>query len=941
MKLTTLGMLGLQTSCLRAFVVILGFALVQTNVPAQEPSPVGENEKPLKSPAVPAKPAAAAPVANSKMPDISGTWSTGMGKSTEVAIRRVKDDTADFVIEYPGNGPRLRLRWSRDAQHFETAPLDPSSTGISKLTAKLLADGRTLRVTMSRDERARQLLLEGGHPESAVPLSLNQEWTGTPGRIETQGIVVVETKEGIAFFSKPLGKWNNLKLARPAVDELPLDQTVVSAELATVRSGNALYAYSSRTGRYAKLAIPGDFRGIISPELGSDLVTVRLGDETHVFSANTSEWSSPNSVISASDAEPATLPASTPSPQARGIPTTPEAKRLTEQLQAQESAAAAEAATIRQLQANGQAEQNQPPMAEHQRKLKNLLSTAFDLKLQWEELQVKELQSRLSRLERQIGQRKELREKIITRRATELIEGDVLKWTPDAARSTPGSTITANPAALETPAANVSLRVEATSKLIWEKIGLKFGEPVTAEKFGSQGSKYRGGLPIVEVRGAGSDPKKGIRQGDVLVGLDKWETTSLDVVLWILKQSETQPKSNPVGLSLKFLVVREGETRYGFLQVEGQNAATSKSDPPQPTAKSLDELLTILKNSRSRDEVSRAGWEIAKQCKGADSDRAVSAMLAAADSFHEFNVSDNISAHLADCVSQIDPLWKSPVIVRALREGSDNVKQFALECVDPLKDLTVATEFPELAKHVLTVAAGELPARRITALRILGETLPITQLKPEEFTTDERREMARRLTEFAPHDRVVALLATALSDKQIDVVLEAALALARFTKMDTETLGKLVEVLANVTKGKLDDAKASREQRQFAFDILALLGVRAAPAIPTLIELLKSDDPDIKAIEFKELPIHRSGFGRTRFTRHEIIQIFKKMGPEAKSALPDLEATALILKKKEKEDALLSPNTNRRDTSLSNELEYVIKYDIKKASSPFGRGFGF
>src|SRR6185295_12070983 len=107
---------------------------------------------------------------------------------------------------------------------------------------------------------------------------------------------------------------------------------------------------------------------------------------------------------------------------------TPAAKKLVEQLCAQESAAAVEAATIRQLQANGQSEQNQQPIAEHHRKLKNLLSTAFDLKLQLEELQVKELQSRLSRLERQIGQRKELREKIIVRRATELIEGDVLRW---------------------------------------------------------------------------------------------------------------------------------------------------------------------------------------------------------------------------------------------------------------------------------------------------------------------------------------------------------------------------------------------------------------------------------------------------------------------------------------------------------------------------------
>jgi hypothetical protein len=50
------------------------------------------------------------------------------------------------------------------------------------------------------------------------------------------------------------------------------------------------------------------------------------------------------------------------------------------------------------------------------------------LKIQLEELQLQELQSRLSRLKRQIDQRKELREKIIERRAAELISGDALRW---------------------------------------------------------------------------------------------------------------------------------------------------------------------------------------------------------------------------------------------------------------------------------------------------------------------------------------------------------------------------------------------------------------------------------------------------------------------------------------------------------------------------------
>jgi len=112
----------------------------------------------------------------------------------------------------------------------------------------------------------------------------------------------------------------------------------------------------------------------------------------------------------------------------RSVPASAEARQVFERLQAEESAAGSEADLIRQLQTNGQAEQNRQAIAEHQRKLTNLLGTAFDLKLQLEELQVKELQARLSQLDRQIGQRKQLREKIISRRATELIDGDALKW---------------------------------------------------------------------------------------------------------------------------------------------------------------------------------------------------------------------------------------------------------------------------------------------------------------------------------------------------------------------------------------------------------------------------------------------------------------------------------------------------------------------------------
>ena len=115
----------------------------------------------------------------------------------------------------------------------------------------------------------------------------------------------------------------------------------------------------------------------------------------------------------------------------RAIPDTPAARKLVEQLRSHESAATALATEIRQ-NAKAEADQNQPSIGVLKRKLQSSLETAFDLKLQLEEIQVKELQSRLSQHQQQIGQRKALRAKIIARRASDLVEGNALKWNPES-----------------------------------------------------------------------------------------------------------------------------------------------------------------------------------------------------------------------------------------------------------------------------------------------------------------------------------------------------------------------------------------------------------------------------------------------------------------------------------------------------------------------------
>ena len=772
-----------------AIVALLACVLCGTRVSAQEQPPVSEDAASVKPAAVPTSLVPAAPVAESKMPDISGTWSKGKdGEHGRAVVTRDSSGEVDFVVARPDSPAdyRLRFKWSATHQRFEGKE-SPPGPFESVLYLQFNEDQKTLRYTTVWDETTKNVLREKGFSQKKMDAIADQQWVrerdangipeivGTWSRAESGTfskltIWPVENREFLFFVEGADGngllEWKpvdsnfqgfftfNLLGDRTAPAYLVLhgpketrrliispfdDQRIQLLRSDFAKTERELdKKLSSDWTRVEAPAQPMPTVAVVKTEFESkrirELLRAKYREQPYRFFSNDTnrsvivlapaeaqedievlihkldikdepnhQWVSPN----IAQAAPANQPQATSRrpDDAGATASSPEAKRLRKNLQAQESAAAAEAATIRQLQANGPAEQNQPPIAEHQRKLQNLLSTAFDLKLQWEELQVKELQSRLSRLERQIGQRKELREKIITRRGAELIEGAVLKWNPDG--SSPNQTadsrtngdksatsdvvrssstdqsyqefakklgtmnssvaeaeealsraerdagsdlvIDTVPRArrrfeeairnkkaiqyeyaavlrdlelqIESAQAEVDaakkiadydqqlveqrvsplrkleeaqlrlkqatlmlerlkvkhnlykkagegldaddplnpklsqiflidrpLDAESAAKLIWDKIGLKFGEPVAAEKLGLQGSKYRGGLPIVDVREAGSE-KKAFNKGDVLVGLDKWETTSPDNVVGILKQFEAVPQAGSNGLA--------------------------------------------------------------------------------------------------------------------------------------------------------------------------------------------------------------------------------------------------------------------------------------------------------------------------------------------------------------------------------------------------------
>ena len=106
------------------------------------------------------------------------------------------------------------------------------------------------------------------------------------------------------------------------------------------------------------------------------------------------------------------------------------------------------------------------------------------------------------------------------------------------------------------------------SDRFWSQLGLRL-TLLPANEVRSQLSKtkYRGGMRVLEVKPESPAAANGIQKGDVLVGLDKWETMSVDNITWIMNQMMTQTPSADGQSQMKFYLVRGQETRFGYLPV--------------------------------------------------------------------------------------------------------------------------------------------------------------------------------------------------------------------------------------------------------------------------------------------------------------------------------------------------------------------------------------
>jgi serine protease Do len=97
------------------------------------------------------------------------------------------------------------------------------------------------------------------------------------------------------------------------------------------------------------------------------------------------------------------------------------------------------------------------------------------------------------------------------------------------------------------------------SERSWEQLGLRLAPAVPATVQQLQ-PRYRGGLLVQEVRFGSPASEKGIRPGDILVGLHIWETVKPDNVSYILDQIKSDELE-----TVKFYILRGRDTLFGHL----------------------------------------------------------------------------------------------------------------------------------------------------------------------------------------------------------------------------------------------------------------------------------------------------------------------------------------------------------------------------------------
>ena len=101
---------------------------------------------------------------------------------------------------------------------------------------------------------------------------------------------------------------------------------------------------------------------------------------------------------------------------------------------------------------------------------------------------------------------------------------------------------------------------------VWNVLGLQLTEIPSTEFKQKYGSQYRGGMKVVRVRAGSPADQQGIETGDAIIGLHKWETLSMENVMYVLTRDDLASFS-----PLKFLVIRNQNVLYGAMTLTKSN----------------------------------------------------------------------------------------------------------------------------------------------------------------------------------------------------------------------------------------------------------------------------------------------------------------------------------------------------------------------------------
>jgi hypothetical protein len=122
--------------------------------------------------------------------------------------------------------------------------------------------------------------------------------------------------------------------------------------------------------------------------------------------------------------------------------------------------------------------------------------------------------------------------------------------------------------------AEVGAARSTAATLAWDVLGTKLGERPAI-------GQYRGGLTIQGLRAQGPAAEAELRVGDVLVGLDRWETKSLADLRFALEDPDVRPQPGQTN-DVKVYVVRDGETVRATLTIAAAKDGDRTATPPAP-----------------------------------------------------------------------------------------------------------------------------------------------------------------------------------------------------------------------------------------------------------------------------------------------------------------------------------------------------------------------